>query len=125
MKIRNGIDIIEVNRIEETIEKFGKSFLDKVYTKKEQGYCEKGNMMKYQRYAARFAAKEAIFKAVSEDLTNKNDIKWNQIEVLNNDNGKPIANIDLLNLKEIISMDLSLTHINQYAVASFTIIFED
>ena len=65
MKIKSGVDIIEVSRIQKSIESLGDKFLNKVYTKKEINYCESTNKMKYQHYAARFAAKEAVFKAIS------------------------------------------------------------
>lgn len=58
-----GIDIIEIDRIKETIEKYGERFLNKVYTKDELDYCLKKNN-KFQHLAARFAAKEAVFKAM-------------------------------------------------------------
>ena len=105
MKIRTGIDIIEVDRIQEAIESQGERFLNKVYTKNEINYCSNTGKMMYQHYAARFAAKEAIFKAISE------------IVLLS-------ANLELLNIKNIESMDLSLSHIKNYAIASFTILFK-
>ncbi|MGN0688933.1 MAG: holo-ACP synthase, partial [Oscillospiraceae bacterium] len=57
-----GTDIIEIERIKESIENYGKSFLEKVFTEQEIHYCEKHKKMKYQHYAARFAAKEAVSK---------------------------------------------------------------
>lgn len=62
MKIRTGIDIIEVDRIQEAIESQGERFLNKVYTKNEINYCSNTGKMMYQHYAARFAAKEAILR---------------------------------------------------------------
>ena len=74
MNIQCGTDIIEIDRIREAIETMGNRFLDRVYTPKEIAYCESKKTQKYQHYAARFAAKEAVFKAISEDL---NDNKEN------------------------------------------------
>lgn len=124
MQIKNGIDIIEVNRIKESIEQFGESFLDRLFTKREQEYCEKSKIMKYQHYAARFAAKEAIFKAISENIENSKELLWRRIEITNNENGKPKVNFIDYELKGLVCMDLSVSHINNYAIASFTIIFE-
>ena len=124
MQIKNGIDMIEVNRIKESIEQFGEDFLNRLFTKKEQEYCERSSIMKYQHYAARFAAKEAIFKAISENLDNSSDLSWRKIEIINNENGKPKVSFIDYNLKGVISMDLSVSHLNNYAIASFSIIFE-
>ena len=59
MKISCGTDIIEIERIKESIENLGENFLKKIYTENEIKYCESKKNMKYQHYAARFAAKEA------------------------------------------------------------------
>ena len=125
MEIMNGIDIIEVDRIKESIDEYGDAFLNRVYTQQEQKYCNESEKMKYQRYAARFAAKEAIYKAISKNIENTEDLSWNKIEILNNEKGKPFANLERLKLKEIKSMDLSISHIEKYAVASFSIIFDE
>ena len=125
MKIQTGVDIIEVDRIKEAIEKQGESFLKKVYTQVEIDYCNNTGIMKYQHYAARFAAKEAIFKAISSKISNNEKNILNKIEIINKQDGKPVANIESLNIKNIIDMDLSLSHLKEYAVASFTILFEN
>ena len=74
MKVTCGTDIIEISRIKESIDNIGKKFLDKVFTTNEIEYCESKKNQKYQHYAARFAAKEAVFKAISNQLENKYDI---------------------------------------------------
>ena len=71
MKIACGTDIIEIDRIKQSIEDMGERFLERVYTEKEIEYCESKKGQKYQHYAARFAAKEAAFKAISEQLNDK------------------------------------------------------
>lgn len=124
MQIKTGIDIIEVNRIQEAIEKQGEKFLCRIYTENEIASCEHTGKMKYQHYAARFAAKEAIYKAISDELHKETGDIWTKIEILNKENGKPIANLEKLHLKNVESMDLSLSHLAEYAVASFTILFK-
>ncbi len=124
MEIKTGIDIIEVKRIQEAIERQGEKFLKRVYTVQEIEYCDNTGKMRYQHYAARFAAKEAIFKAISSKLPSDIGDIWTNIEIQNNENHKPIANLERLNLSSIESMDLSLSHIAEYAVASFNIIFK-
>ena len=74
MQVLCGTDIIEISRIKEAIEKEKINFIERVYTKKEIEYCEGKNKNKYQHYAARFAAKEAVFKALSQLLNNKYDL---------------------------------------------------
>ena len=75
MDIYVGNDIIEVNRIQESIENLGDKFINRVFTEKEIKYCEEKNVMKYKHYAARFAAKEAVFKAISKKLDDKFSIR--------------------------------------------------
>jgi holo-[acyl-carrier protein] synthase len=123
MIIKTGIDVIEVSRIEENITKFGDSFLNRIYTEKEIEYCESKNVQKYQSYAGRFAAKEAIFKAISEFLDNKFDIKWKDIEVLNDETGRPFINYYGNDIGDI-SFDVSISHISSIAVASVIVKME-
>ena len=81
-----GIDIIEIDRIKESIELYGDKFLDRIFTKTELDYClNKKNM--YQHLAARFAAKEAVVKAISAGK--KNGFRWKDIEIYNEFNGMP------------------------------------
>ena len=117
MKIRTGVDIIEIERVKNSIEETGGKFCEKVYTKREMEYCESKKIQKYQHYAARFSAKEAIFKAISLDLKNKYDIDWKDIEILNDESGRPYVNILKQDI-EINSIDISISHCKEYAVAS-------
>lgn len=117
MKIRTGVDIIEIERVKKSIEETGGKFCEKVYTKRETEYCESKKTQKYQHYAARFSAKEAIFKAISLDLKNKYDIDWKDIEILNDESGRPYVNILKQDI-EINSIDISISHCKEYAVAS-------
>ena len=117
MKIRTGVDIIEIERVKNSIEETGGKFCEKVYTKREIEYCESKKIRKYQHYAARFSAKEAIFKAISLDLKNKYDIDWKDIEILNDESGRPYVNILKQDI-EINSIDISISHCKEYAVAS-------
>ena len=117
MKIRTGIDIIEIERVKESIESTEGKFCERVYTKKEIEYCENKKTQKYQHYAARFAAKEAVFKAISELLESKFDIEWKEIEILNDGSGRPYVNILKKGL-EINDIDLSISHCKTYAVAN-------
>lgn len=122
MQILCGTDIIEIERVKESIEELGEKFLNKIYTENEIKYCESKNKMKYQHYAARFAGKEAIFKAISKILSDKYSISWKDVEIINDENGRP--QIIFLNkqYKQIQSIDISLSHCKQYAIADVVII---
>ena len=122
MRVSCGTDIIEIERIKESIEKSGDSFLNRVFTKKEIEYCESKKKQKYQHYAARFAAKEAAFKALSFNIQNKYSVSWQDIEVVNNEQGRPGINIKNINLNNIESIDISLSHCKNYAVANVTVL---
>lgn len=124
MKVTCGTDIIEVDRIKQSIENLGDKFLNKIYTKKEIEYCRSKNVMEYQHFAARFAAKEAIFKAISELLENKNEITWTDVEIINDTNGKPRVNFVNKNYPNIKQIDISMSHLKEYAIANCVIVSE-
>lgn len=118
MNILCGTDIIEVSRIKESIERSGEKFLKLVYTPAEIKYCESKRLSKYYHYAGRFAAKEAIYKAVSPLLKNKFDISWQNAEVINDVNGNPKINFIGIKFDKIKSIDISISHCKEYAVAT-------
>lgn len=118
MNITCGTDIIEVERIKKAIEKLGDKFLNDIYTKKEVEYCESKNTKKIEHYAARFAGKEAIFKAISPLLNNKYDLTWLDIEILNNEQGRPYVILNKEKIAKEIEIDISLSHIKDYAIAN-------
>lgn len=122
LKINCGTDIIEVCRIKESIERKGDNFLNKIYTEKEIEYCNSKNNMKYQHFAARFAAKEAIFKAISNTLKDKYEITWKDVEILNDENGRPYVHF-LNNDYNIKQIDISISHLKEYAIANCIILF--
>ena len=127
MKITCGTDIIEIKRIKESIEELGDKFLERVYTDKEIAYCESKRNQKYQHYAARFAAKEAGFKAISSKLDNKYDIGWKNIEIINDKNGRPHINfldIQIKEIEEIEEIDISISHCKEYATANVVTIWK-
>ena len=124
MKITCGTDIIEIERIKDSIENTNNKFIDRVYTKNEIEYCESKKAQKYQHYAARFAAKEAVFKALSERIEDKYSICWKDIEIINNSQGKPYVNLVSNYDKEIEQIDLSMSHCKEYAVANVVIVLK-
>jgi len=123
MRITCGTDIVEIDRIKESINHMGNKFLDRIYTKKEIEYCESKKQMKYQHYAARFAAKEAIFKAMSCYLEDKWTISWTNVEILNDEDGRPTVKIGKeIDTKRIDTIDVSLSHCKEYATAMVVVV---
>ena len=108
-----GNDLIEVSRILSSINRIGKRFLDRVYTKVEQDYCQtKANPQIH--YAGRFAAKEAVMKAIMSSGFQK-PISFKSIEIRSGDNGEPIVN---LNLPCHGKCRVSISHTESHAIAS-------
>lgn len=124
MRIECGTDIIEISRIKDSIEEAVERFLDRVYTKAEIEYCESKKKQKYQHYAARFAAKEATFKAISSLLEDKYSICWKDIEVVNDSQGKPKVNILGVDETRIESISISISHCKEYATANVVAVIE-
>lgn len=133
MKIRTGIDIIEVNRIKEAIDEMGDTFLNRIFTEEEIQYSNKFRLTKYEHFAARFAVKEAMFKAISEYALNKEESLWKNIEVINEKSGKPCVNVEKLteiiknnaDNMQIKDVDISISHIKDYAIANVVVVFDN
>lgn len=119
-----GVDIIEIERIKESVERFGEHFLNKIFTKNELSYCiEKAN--KYQHLAARFAAKEAVYKAIASSW--QPNISWHDIEIFNEPTGLPLVK-PKGKLKDFLaddkSLKISMSHSRDY-VACVAIIYKN
>jgi len=125
MRILCGTDIIEVRRIKESIERSGDKFINILFTPAEIEYCESKRNAKYYHYAGRFAAKEAIFKAVSPLLKNKFDISWHNAEVINDENGNPQIRFIDITFNKIKNIDISISHCKEYAVATVVLMAEE
>lgn len=123
MQIKSGIDMIEIARVKEAIQDTNSKFLERVYTKSEIEYCESKKKVKYQHYAARFAAKEAFFKAISEFFP-KFEITWKDIEVENDATGRPKIHLIGKQMPTIENIDISISHCKEYAVASVVVLLK-
>jgi holo-[acyl-carrier protein] synthase len=115
-----GTDIIEVNRIKEALSIGNSRFSERVFTRNEVTYCESKNASKYQSYAARFAAKEAVSKAFGTGIGEH--ASFNEIEILNDDLGKPFVKLhgktrEYYNTLGATSISITLSHCKEYAVA--------
>ena len=119
-----GIDIAEVARVKAAIERHGETFLRRLYTPAEREYCERFKN-KYERYAGRFAAKEAAMKALGTGWSR--GVRWVDVEVTREKGGRPTMRLageaahiaDRLGVKYI---SLSITHTADQAFAQ--VIFE-
>jgi holo-[acyl-carrier protein] synthase len=119
-----GVDIAEVERIQAAIEKRGAAFLKRIYTPKEAAYCERFKN-KYERFAGRFAVKEAAMKALGTGW--QHGVRWVDLEVVREKSGRPTLAISgeagkiaaRLGVKNIA---VSITHTAEQALA--LVIFE-
>lgn len=125
MKTLCGTDIIEISRIQKSIEKSGDTFLNLIYTPAEIEYCESKKNAKYYHYAGRFAAKEAIFKAISSLLEDKWAISWKNAQVINDKSGNPQVEFLNIEFKQLKNIDISISHCKEYAVATVVINIEE
>ena len=115
-----GTDIVEIERIATSIERFGDRFLDRLFTRAEREYCD-GMKYSHRHYAARFAAKEAVSKTFGTGIGK--DLGWNEIEILREDNGEPYVVLHGEGKKTaarlgITRILISLSHADHYAAAN-------
>lgn len=123
MIIGMGADIAEVSRLREAIERHGERFVERVFTPREIDYCRR-HRNSVERFAARFAAKEATMKALGTGW--RRGITWRDIEVSNAKSGKPQIHLTGKALEIFRSLGggrvlLSLTHTEDYALAQVII----
>jgi holo-[acyl-carrier protein] synthase len=116
----SGIDIIEIERIQRSIDRFGPRFLNRVYLSGEQSYCLKKRNAA-ESFAARFAAKEAAAKALGTGMSH--GVNWLEIEVVREPSGRPTLKFhgraaQRAERMGVVRASLSLTHSTGLAVAS-------
>ncbi|MGE4357297.1 MAG: holo-ACP synthase [Candidatus Omnitrophota bacterium] len=121
MNIETGIDLIETERIKKVLSRWGDNFLNRIFTLRERDYV-RNKKFYFENLAARFAAKEAVFKAIGNLK-----LKWQDIEILNNGTGKPEVFLSdkakkLIRKEKIKEIKVSLTHTKNYAVAQAVVI---
>ncbi|MES2981417.1 MAG: holo-ACP synthase [Verrucomicrobiota bacterium] len=115
-----GIDVVEVDRIEDAISRQGESFLRKLFTEGERHYCDK-QKRPGMHYAARFAAKEAVSKALGTGIGGK--AGWLEMEVVRGESGAPTMLFhgnasEFLTAQGIAEVQVSLSHARDYAAAN-------
>ncbi|MGH9862447.1 MAG: holo-ACP synthase [Candidatus Acidiferrales bacterium] len=119
-----GIDIAEPDRLRAAVDRYGRRFLERVFTPTEIAYCER-KRYKWERYAVRFAAKEAAFKALGTGW--RRGVRWRDVEVTNLPSGQPTLALSgqaekFAHRLGVNHIAVSLTHSDQFVLAQ--VIFE-
>ncbi len=123
MIVGSGVDLCEVHRIRASAERFGRKFLERIFTEREIAYAEsKAN--KYERFAARFAAKEAGMKAIGTGW--RGGVRWKDFEVSNLPSGRPTLKFhgraaEVAEKLGVRNIALSITHTSEQALAIVTL----
>lgn len=118
--VGSGIDLVEIERIEQSVKRYGKRFLDRVYTTAEQAYClRKRNSG--ESLAARFAAKEAAAKALGTGISR--GVNWLEIEVIREPGGRPSIRFhgraaEIAKQLNVAHVALSITHTATLSMAN-------
>ncbi len=118
--LAHGIDLVDCSRIEALIKRHGDRFIDRIFTKAEHDYAVK-NKNYLERLAGRFAAKEAVLKAIGTGWRGR--ICWTDIEVINTPLGQPRVHLSgqvqaIAERLGITQMSISITHTADFAIAS-------
>jgi len=119
-----GLDITEVDRIRAAIDRHGRAFLERIFTPAEIAYCER-HRNHAERFAGRFAAKEAAMKALGTGWAR--GVRWVDIEVVREPSGKPTLNLsgatrEIADRLGVTNIALTITHSGNTALAQ--VIFE-
>ncbi|MEL7431047.1 MAG: holo-ACP synthase [Chlamydiota bacterium] len=117
MNLDIGVDIVSVERIEQSIERYGEIFLKRIFTEKERAYCYLLKSRPTLRFASRYAGKEAVAKALGSGIGKH--LSWQDIEILPEKQNKPRVTLSekayhFFNKPNII---ISLSHEKEFAVA--------
>jgi len=124
MILGTGVDIVEVSRIKNAAVKWKRNFLKRIFTDKELSYSNE-RTTSYQHLAARFAAKEAVLKALGNGWTKR--VEWVDIEVWNEKSGKPNVRLkgEVARMSKKMGVDdiiISMSHTRTYAVANVILV---
>lgn len=125
MIVGSGIDLIEIERIKQSVERYGQKFLNRIYTAAEQAYClRKRNSA--ESLAARFAAKEAGAKALGTGISR--GVNWLEIEIVREPGGRPTLRLygraaEIATRMGVVHIALSITHTTDLSMAS--VLLED
>ena len=111
--VGTGIDIIEIQRLQKALDRWGEDFLKHIFNEEEIAYA-KDKKFPAQHYAARFAAKEAVYKAFGDNRT----LSWKDMTIVNDENGKPHCRLKNKNIKGEVEVLISISHTKNHAIAN-------
>ncbi len=119
-----GLDLVKIDRIRAIAERWQARFLDRLYTEAERRYCQ-ARPAPYASFAGRFAAKEAMLKALGTGWSD--GISWHDMQVLNDRTGRPRATVSgrvhaLMQRAGVTDIHVSLSHDTDYAIAQAVLI---
>ena len=119
-----GIDVVEVERIGSSMDEFKDKFVNRIFTKSEQEYCD-SQKRPVIHYAARFAAKEAIAKAFGTGIGK--EISWLDMEIIRQASGEPLVIMsgngkNYADKLKVVDIKISLTHAEHYAAANAVVL---
>ena len=119
--VGHGIDLVEVSRIAELLERHGERFLERCFTAAERGYSDASVKRREEHLAARFAAKEAVLKALGTGW--RDGIAWTDIEVVRRPSGQPLVQLSgeaqkVATALGAVEWHVSLSHTQTHAIAS-------
>jgi holo-[acyl-carrier protein] synthase len=122
-----GIDVVEVERVESSMAEFGERFANRVFTQAEIAYCEAQKRPSIH-YAARFAAKEAIAKALGTGIGK--ELAWLDMEIRRRESGEPEVILsgggeEFCKVNGLTQIKISLTHAQHYAAANAVVLGEN
>jgi holo-[acyl-carrier protein] synthase len=115
-----GLDIVEIDRIRKSLEKYSERFEEKVFTQTEIDYC-RAQADPARHFAGRFAVKEAVSKCLGTGISG--GIAWKDIEVTQKESGQPILNLtqktkELFDHHKLNAIHISISHARDYAIAN-------
>jgi holo-[acyl-carrier protein] synthase len=121
-----GTDLIETRRVQESVDRFGERFLERIFTVGEIAYCQRKRKNAAESFAARFAAKEAAAKALGTGISR--GVSWKEFEVRREASGRPTLHMsgraaELAAAMGVRRIQLSLTHSREFALA--VVVVED
>ena len=111
-----GVDVVELSRFKQSLQRGGAAFMRRIFTKREEAYAKSRRRTTLLHLAGRFAAKEAVIKAVSQ-VEPKRRLSMNQIEIRNDRLGRPSITLHD-GRRSRLQVHVSLSHVNSVAVAS-------
>ena len=118
MKLTCGTDIVEISKVEESIQTMENKWLKTYFNDNEIDYCMARGKARYMSFAGKYAAKEACFKAISESLPSDYQMDWRDMEIKNDENGKPHVLLTDELAENINYIEITISHSRDYATAT-------